>query len=611
MTCRRVLYFSFSFLLCCYNSSVFGNGKDSLVISFNRGLDFYKWGGKASIEFFQLGSTFSAGEDFYIMLRQPPGFPNQWKLSQKLNASWTRQATSNMNLTGSLNTEVFSDQAVKQPLPAICNNYYPDNSQLPLGYSGLTTGLDNRTIRGNARLGIELPKILQFDFRPALGFFGERISQSTAVGPTASLEMSSDDFNVSGFDTDFDARAVGQFLTGRTNRELTASIRAYKIYSSKSSDVFTAGFRNYQREFPSASGQIDRRTETEYRFGNLIKYHLSGPWSLKLDLNLSKRLVNPSTLGQTHNLKELSTRALTGIEADLGGNRLSLAFSAAGQDQTYPQRRVKGAQYGLQMEHTFFWRNDSLKVNGMLSRFSYDISPEVYSIDTRDEQRHSYQLFHFHDFGEGLELKTQFRVDLYHLVYLKEQRSADNNWERFILFSPEVRYRSENISNCAVFRVSADYIDYDFAGSSPPSRVFRKYSANDSIYIKISGDWGLNLHYLLLLEDQGILDWGAFIQEVSDKYYTHDGRMMAVLRRGELEYAAGVGFYLRRGYHSYGGEELTLGEKIKSIGPELSINGTGFFNTRISLNASYRNIYVMGKTRYSQTLINLTLLTPL
>lgn len=602
---RRIIFLPLVILaVLSRNIPLYGN--DTLSFNFDRGLEFYRWGGGANINILSGGSNFRGVENFYLMLRQPPGFPDQWKLSHKFNAYWTNDSFTSRNLNGSLNTEYFSDQAVEEPPPVILNKYYPDRPEIYSGLGGLITGLDNRTIRGNLQMGMTIPDYFGLKLDPMIGIFGERISQNTAVGPAIGFSILGQDLDISGYETDVETKAMGQFLTGRTNRELTADMRAFKTFSDKSSNLFSAGFRDYQREFPTLSGFIDRRKETEYRLGNIIKYNIYEPVSLKMDIYFARRTVKPTKFDESNSLKEISTGIETGIETDWHDSRLSLMLSADGQDQSYPQRRVKGAQYALKLQGCIPIGEDSLRFNGMLSRYSFNVKPEDYN--TRDEQRHSYQITHYHDFNEGLTLQTTLRADLYHLVYLKEERSANNNWERFILFSPNIRYIAPGITNSAVFRVSADYIDYDFTEAAPPSRVFRKFSSQDSLNIRIINNLYLDIHYLLLLEDRGILDWGAFLQQVSDEYVTHDGRVLFRIKRRRLTYAAGLGFYFRRGYHSYGGETLQLGEKIESVGPEIEIQGTGFYNTQISLTVSIRNITESEKTPYTQTLINFALL---
>lgn len=583
------------------------SGADNLSFSFQRGLDYYRWGSAASDMLSVAGQSFRGQSDVFVMLRQPPGFPNQWKTSINLNALWSKPMGRGNILTGSVGSEFFSDQQVSQSPPFYLNQLFPHNSSLNPAGGGLTTGLNNRILRQSAGIGIELQEFYGLNLLPQAGIYGEKIMGISAVGPTGNIAIEGSESDWGGFQTSIAASANGQFLHHRTHREITTNFRAWKEYSPASSNLFTADYRNYVREFPLSADITDRRYEEEYRFGDNLKYNIFELFELNLNLNLARRRVEPTSFDATNRLDELSTGLSAGISGRLDEHLFSLAFTADGQNQSYPFRTVKGRQYGLSAEANFSLKQDSLKFSGMLSRYKYDISPEEYSIDTRDEIRHSYKMIHYHPFGEGLEIETQLRTDFYHLVYLKASRSADNNWERFFLFSPEIRYESKTWSQRARFRVSADYIDYDFEASAPPSRVFRKFSAEDSLYINIAQDWGLKIQYLLLLEDGGILDWDAFIQELSDKYHTNDGSLMFFRRLGSMNCGIGWAYYHRKAYHTDSAGELSLGERVESLGPITSVYGNAPYGFQVEFTASYRRIRQTFKAPYSQTMIDLTL----
>lgn len=584
------------------------NSPEHFGVSFQRGLDYYKWGSNSFKTVSLRGERFYGSGDFYVMLRQPPGFPDQWKTSVKVFADWEKPVWSKYRLSGNVMTEYFADEEVDQSPPTLLNNYYPNSPEYHDIFSGLTTGLNNKTVRQSATVGIDLIEFMDLEIKTSAGIYGEEIQQSAAVGPTGNIEMSGERIDVGGFLTDIDASAYGQFLEDRTNREINANFRAWKEYSKSASNLFSCRFRNYVREFPLVnSGTIDRRFEEEYRIGNLLEYKLLGQMGMTLDLSLAQRRVEPSS-ASSNNLTEISTGMAVGLKGDFPAHRAMMSFSSAGQNQSYPSREVKGRQYRLDAEDNFTFLHDSIQVSGMISRNSFDVLPELLSIDTRDELRHSYRIIHTHKFDDKLELETQLRTDLYHLVYLKAERSADNNWERFFLFSPEVRYTSVKWSNKAKFRVSADYIDYDFEESLPPSRVFRKYSAEDSLYIRISSDWALKIQYLLLLEDQGNLDWAAFVQDLSDKYTTNDLNFLIIRKIDKLDLGIGWSIYHRVSYHVNSSGDLEKSSTVTSTSPVISLTGVGPYGTIIELNTNYRRIQETGRSSYYQTLIDFTLL---
>lgn len=589
------------------------NSSEELGFKFQRGVDYYRWdafGGKSTVIG---GENFYGYGRYYTILRQPPGYPDQWKNSLNFDALWNKPLTPDYRLLGLLNSEFFNDQQVRQPLPFYQNSPLPENPLFDPEPSGaLTTGMNSRIIRQSVKAGLDMPKFFDMKIVPSAGIYGEEIQTVTSAGPAAGITVEGDSMTFGGLLSSLSAAANGQFMENRSNREISANFSAGKEYSEAASNYLSTQYRSYSREFPlTQTSAIDRRREESYGFSDNLNYRIAEPLMFSVGFNFAHRMVEPSRLDNSNRLRELST----GISAALTGRYLrhtaQLKFSSDGQNQHYPTRDIKGRQYRLDMEITSVIGEERFKLAGMLSRFKYDVLPELYSLDTRDELRHSYILTHLHAFGEGLELETQLRTDLYHLVYLKSARSADNNWERFFLFSPEIRYYSEEWSQKARFRVSADYIDYDFADVSPPSRVFRKFSAEDSLYIAFTRNWGMKTQYLLLLEDQGELNWGAFIQELSDKYNTSDLSVMLVRKVSRLEYGFGWTYYRRKAFHSYFGAELNPGETVESSGPAVSVFGRGPWKSQVELTAGYRRIFETGRSSYSQTLIDFTLIKTL
>ena len=601
--------------LCCFVSfSMAENNFEYTSFNFQRGLDYYQWKTAGANMFNIKGESFSSAGEMSVMLRQPPGFPDQWKTSLNFDAEWEKPIWKNHRLTGNIDAGYFSDQQVKQTPPSLFNRLFPDTPDYLTSIPGLTTGLDNKIIRQSANVGMDFQQAFQLDIKPSVGIYGENILNNSVVGPTGNLSMEGRQLDLGGFQSDISADASGQFLEDRRNREITADFRAWKEYSEQSSNLFTANYRNYVREFPVSSNvpgeayEIDRRYEEEYRIGNELDYNVFGPIGMILGFNFTRRKVEPSLFNETNRLEEISTGVTAGFNGVVNDQQYILNFSAYGQNQNYPQRDVEGRQYRLDLETDFCFAQDSLKVQGTLSRYKYDVFPEDFSIDTRDELRHSYRLIYYHPMGDGLEIVTQLRADFNHLVYLKAERSADNYWERFFLFSPEVRYKSDAWSQTARFRVSADYVDYDFESSAPPSRVYRKFSADDSLYIRLNQKWGVKVQYLLLLEDRGQLNWDAFIQELSDRYRTNDLSLLFVRRSNGLEFGIGWAYYQRQAYHSDADGDIIPGEWVESSGPMATLFGGGPMNVQMELTASFRGITESVKASYSQTQINFTMI---
>jgi len=542
------------------------------------------------------------------MLRQAPGFPNQWKTSLNFDALWDKPLNSEFDLTGKVETDYFQDKQVSAPPPFFLSGEFPGSYTIEPTVSGLSTGLDNKIYRQSAQIGLNIHKYHSATIVPSVGIYGESVMESPAVGPTANLEIDWNNLQIEGFNTSLSAVGSGQFLDTRNHREIEVNLNAEREFTEYSSNKFSANYRNYSREFPVSSAQNDRRREDEYLISNQLDYQISTPISLDFDLNLSRRMVEPTLFVQSNKLEELSTGLYSGLRGEFGEHNFRLGFSSIGQNQSYPVRTVDGRQYSIESDAGLKFKSDSLNITMILSRYKYDVSPDEYSIDTRDELRHSYILNHTHIFDKSLNLNTLLRVDLHHMVYLESERSGDNNWDRFFLLSPAVSYKSEDWSQLARFKVSADYLDYDFAESEASNRVFRKFSLEDSLHVRLQNNLSVQIQYLLLLEDQGDLDWGAFIEELSDEYRTHDGSVNFIWKERTIEYRVGWGYYRRRAFHANSYGEMERGELVESTGPLLGVYGRGPVETEIELTVSYKWVSSSYMEQYSLTNIDLTLL---
>ena len=77
---------------------------EAVQLSFSRGLDFFKWGTVSAKNYSFGGEKFRSAGNFSIMLRQPPGFPNQWKTSLDFQALWTKPLAQDYEMNGNVNT---------------------------------------------------------------------------------------------------------------------------------------------------------------------------------------------------------------------------------------------------------------------------------------------------------------------------------------------------------------------------------------------------------------------------------------------------------------------------------------------------------------------------
>jgi len=160
--------------------------------------------------------------------------------------------------------------------------------------------------------------------------------------------------------------------------------------------------------------------------------------------------------------------------------------------------------------------NDSLYGYFSVSKFQYD-TPDTNNFDDRDELRLNSRFVAFHRFSPVLNFEVQASVNLYHMVYIFGERSADNNWNRIFLLRPIIYYHpAERFRLKQSFEVLANYVDYDFEDKSvlTKSFVFRKFSVDDSLQYSIAPGTTFLFDYRLQLEENGQLSWEEWTEKV-------------------------------------------------------------------------------------------------
>jgi hypothetical protein len=150
--------------------------------------------------------------------------------------------------------------------------------------------------------------------------------------------------------------------------------------------------------------------------------------------------------------------------------------------------------------------------------YRYD-TPSPDNLDDRDEQYAHAFVRYEHRFSLPFLASAGLRLSKNHLVYLKSERSAQNNAINSITFSTTAEYRSGRIINALYGEVFANYTQYDFflqSASLTGTRdyVIRGMSIRDSFFIpfKLSNELGsgIEARFDVRLSEQGSFNADAF-----------------------------------------------------------------------------------------------------
>jgi len=223
--------------------------------------------------------------------------------------------------------------------------------------------------------------------------------------------------------------------------------------------------------------------------------------------------------------------------------------------------------------------SDSLFAYFSISRFMYD-TPDTNNFDDRDELRINSRLLFYHSFNPSLKLELEANVNLYHLVYIFGERSADNNWNRIFRLRPAIVYQpAVNFRLKQAFEVLANYVDYDFEDPNvlTKSFVFRKFALDDSLRWRFGYRTSFILNYRLQLEENGQLSWEQWLERVLVTRQSHWLRIYLRYDVGEkLILSPGLTYYGRTEWRHktdpFGVEIKEKSAVYSSFGPILQLH---------------------------------------
>ncbi|MEW5797888.1 MAG: hypothetical protein AB1728_02670 [Bacteroidota bacterium] len=156
--------------------------------------------------------------------------------------------------------------------------------------------------------------------------------------------------------------------------------------------------------------------------------------------------------------------------------------------------------------------NDHLSFSGSLSVLQYD-TPDSLNTDDRDELLLNLSLKEHHTFSSLFHTVITAEATLSHIVYLKRDKSANNNWNRIFRLSPEMTYRpSKFFTMFNAFEVLANYTVFDFEALVPSvkSYSYRQVAFLDSTSYDITTTVGIDLFAHVRIYERGELHWEEF-----------------------------------------------------------------------------------------------------
>ncbi len=330
-------------------------------------------------------------------------------------------------------------------------------------------------------------------------------------------------------------------------------------------NVFSAGLTAYNREY-----YVTREADTEERMSlttyleNELYYPVSKHVALEHKLSFSS-----SSEGldfSYYDAKETRNRQFLTLQNDMRlRGRFGPLKGYVGFSNDYKQSRTTATHSSISLpaDYIFDKKNfltrvsvrlserDSLSVNYLGSLLYYD-TPDTNNYDDRDELTYSLSPAWHRRMGDYTSLTISANMFLHHYVYLYHQRSAQNHWNRVFSIRSEISTRIPGrIYWTAQQEIYANYFVYDYEELPfvhVQSMVFRGLKLQQNIDYFFSDTWFLRAYMFVRFEDNGLLDWDAFIQKITDSKYTIKAEIRPGFKMKRFQVSLGPSYSHRRDF---------------------------------------------------------------
>ncbi len=259
-----------------------------------------------------------------------------------------------------------------------------------------------------------------------------------------------------------------------------------------------------------------------------------------------------------------------------------------------------------------WWRpsaSDTLSAEWNWWLVQYD-TPSDQNDDDRDELNAIATVRYVRDLSSGISVGAAISFQYTHYVFLRASRSAQNNENSMLRFSPFVRINGSVVTMQPHFEVLANYYVYDFEGegASVRSYGFRQVSYRDSIKVRLTERLRVEAPILVRYFERSTLLWDDFaeIPELGNLEYL---LRFLIFSRPSPTWDVGAGIRL------YTLEQSTLApvpglptviSAVRSWAPEVAVRYGGTGGSSLTLSGWYE-FQTLTPTRYRE-LPNLLLL---
>ncbi len=560
--------------------------RNAASILFERNLNTFNWAGLLWVDTTAFGNRIRLSETFtsnIILLESAGSSPQRLRSDQsQMLFQMQRPLNDQFAVRGQWSSLIYSDRKAV----------------------GLSTASIN-SVQG----GFDYSPLSWFTVSPLAGHRWDNQIDVRDRGLSYNISARTRNVDIDGYQIAGSAQFARDMLDPRVLERHFARFGAQKNFLGITRDSLEAGFSRTRREFyTSASGALESRSENIFSFVNLLDYEFDPSLITSFFVSVYNRNLNKDYRPVLDNARA-PAQYNTGIEefrldvflqgvyraedGIAGSLRLShserterhfarSATSGFVRDTSITPLTERQAQEQEQTKDnlarrtslagTLEWPvsySDTIVVSGATSILRYD-TPSEMNVEDRDELLVAVSLSSAHQLSQYLHVSFTLDGNLNHIVYLFGERSANNNINRVLRFSPRALYRPFSfLSTMNRFEVLANYTVYDFEELAGDVRSFsyRQFAWIDSTSIELSRTIGLDFFLFLKLYDRGQLNWSDFKERrensFADKTYAMQVRYMP---EPGILFALGMRYFSQTRY-AYSGEARTLDSFLRSVGP--------------------------------------------
>ena len=156
-------------------------------------------------------------------------------------------------------------------------------------------------------------------------------------------------------------------------------------------------------------------------------------------------------------------------------------------------------------------KRDSLLANIILTKIEYN-TPSPVNKDERDVLNHIFSLEYRRQSSKILTTTSKINYSQNHTVFIHQERSSQNNWNRIISYQNGVIINTPNFFYSPQFEVLANYTIYDYETFSQSIRSYsiRQISYKDSLSIMFFNNLFLTNKIYFRYYEQAKLFWNSF-----------------------------------------------------------------------------------------------------